>query len=70
MLEPRPDRRLGQARVELDTAVGRFVSAWRYEGNKLCYDFRVPFGAEAELRLPGRKAETLMPGSYHREEEV
>ena len=70
VLEPRPDRRLGQARVELDTAAGRFVSAWRYEGNKLCYDFRVPFGAEAELRLPGREAETLMPGSYHREEEA
>nr|AFN57704.1 alpha-L-rhamnosidase GHF78 [uncultured bacterium r_07] len=70
VLEPRPDRRLGQARVELDTAAGRFVSAWRYDGNKLCYEFCVPFGAEAELRLPGREAKTLTPGSYHWEEEA
>ena len=70
VLEPRPDPRLGQARVELDTAAGRFVSAWRYEGKTLCYDFCVPFGAEAELRLPGREAETLKPGSYHWEEKA
>ena len=68
VLEPRPDCRLGQARVELDTAAGRFVSAWRYEGKKICYDFCVPFGTEAELRLPGGDVETLKPGSYHREE--
>ena len=70
VLEPRPDRRLGQARVELDTAAGRFVSAWRYDGNKLCYEFCVPFGAEAALLLPGREAKTLTPGSYHWEEEA
>jgi alpha-L-rhamnosidase len=70
VLEPRPDRRLGQARVELDTAAGRFVSAWRYEGKTLCYDFCVPFGAEAALLLPGREAKTLTPGSYHWEEEA
>ena len=70
VLEPRPDRRLGRAKVELDTAAGRFISAWRYEGSKLCYDFCVPFGAEAELRLPGGKVQTLKSGSYHREEEA
>ena len=70
VLEPRPDRRLGEARLELSTAAGRFVSAWRYEGGRLCYEFCVPFGAEAELRLPGREAETLKPGRHHREEEA
>ena len=70
VLEPRPDRRRGNARAELDTAAGRFVSAWRYEGKKLCYDFCVPFGVEAELRLPGADVEILKPGSYHWEEEA
>ena len=64
VLEPRPDRRLGQARVELDTAAGRFVSAWRYEGDSLHYAFTVPFGASAELHLPGQAPKELGAGSY------
>ncbi len=68
VLEPRPDRRLGKARAELDTAAGRFVSAWTFEEDCIRYEFTVPFGAEAELRLPGRAPRTLLPGSYQFEE--
>ena len=45
-------------------------SCHKEEGGRLCYEFCVPFGAEAELRLPGREAETLKPGRHHREEEA
>ena len=64
ILEPRPDRRLGHARAELDTAAGHIVCAWRCEGDSVHYDFTVPFGASAELRLPGETPKELGAGSY------
>ena len=64
VMEPLPDRRLGHARVELDTAAGRFVSAWRFAGDTVFYEIRVPFGAAAELRLPGKAPRELKAGSY------
>jgi alpha-L-rhamnosidase len=70
ILEPRPDRWLGHAEVTLETAAGRFESAWRYDGDAVSFAFTVPFGAEAALLLPGREAKTLTPGSYHWEEEA
>ena len=68
ILEPRPDRRLGHAEVKLETAAGRFESAWRYDGDAVSFAFAVPFGAEAELRLPGRAPQIIGPGSYHFED--
>lgn len=68
ILEPRPDRRLGHAEVKLETAAGRFESAWRYDGDAVSFAFTVPFGAEAELRLPGRAPQIISPGSYHFED--
>ena len=64
ILEPRPDRRLGHARAELETASGRFVSAWRYEGEQVRYEAEIPFGCEAELRLPGEETRILKAGKY------
>ena len=64
ILEPRPDRRLGHARAELETAAGRFVSAWRCEGDSVHYDFTVPFGASAALRLPGEAPRELSAGKH------
>ena len=68
ILEPRPDRRLGHAEVKLETAAGRYESAWRYDGDAVSFAFTVPFGAEAELRLPGRAPQIIGPGSYHFED--
>lgn len=64
ILEPRPDRRLGHARAELETAAGRVVCTWRYEGEILQYEIAVPFGVTAELSLPGEKPRELSAGSY------
>lgn len=64
ILEPRPDRRLGHAEAKMDTAVGRFVCGWRYEGDTARYHIEVPFGAAAELRLPGQTVQELKPGKY------
>ncbi|MBQ6315777.1 MAG: family 78 glycoside hydrolase catalytic domain [Mogibacterium sp.] len=64
IIEPMPDRRLGEARAEACTASGKYVSAWKYNDNKICYEIEIPFGAEAELRLPGQETKTLTAGHY------
>ena len=64
LLEPRPDRRLRHARAALDTAAGRIVSAWRYEGNTLHYEIDIPFGVTADLRLSNGMMQVLKAGHY------
>ena len=64
LLEPSPDRRLRHARAALDTAVGRIVSAWRYEGNTLHYEIDIPFGVTADLRLSDGMIQVLKAGHY------
>ncbi|MBR1659121.1 MAG: family 78 glycoside hydrolase catalytic domain [Oscillospiraceae bacterium] len=64
IIAPEPDARLGKARAEVHTAAGTFVSGWRYVGETPHYEISVPFGATAELRLPGREPETLSAGEY------
>ena len=64
IIAPEPDARLGKARAEVHTAAGTFVSGWRYAGETPRYEISVPFGATAELLLPGREPETLSAGEY------
>ena len=67
ILAPEPDARLGYLRASYDSAAGRYVC-----NTRICPDgtlevhAEVPFGCEAELRLPrsGREPETLAAGSY------
>ena len=64
VLEPMPDKRLGMAYAELETAAGRYVCGWKYDGDTVKYEIRVPFGGIAELRTPGREPEILTAGEY------
>ena len=64
LIAPEPDRRLGKARVELQTAAGGFVSGWAWDGGRFRYEVAVPFGASALVCLPGRDALELGAGSY------
>ena len=64
VIEPMPDKRLGEARAEAHTARGRFVSGWKYDGDSVRYEIEVPCGAEAELRLPGSEPQIIRAGRY------
>ena len=64
ILEPKPDKRLGKAKAVLHTAAGAFACGWRYDGDAVRYEIEIPFGASAELRLPGQEAKHLRAGSY------
>ncbi|MNC20382.1 Bacterial alpha-L-rhamnosidase [compost metagenome] len=55
-LAPQPNRQLDYAKAVLDTAAGRYESGWSYEDNRLRYQFRIPFHAQAGLVLPDTTA--------------
>ena len=62
---PVPDKRLGYAKAEFDTAHGKIVSAWKYDGDKFVYEFTIPEGATAFVTVDG-KTEKLTCGTYTR----
>ncbi len=68
VLRPMPDKRLGEAKATVETAAGRYVSGWKYEGDRVRYTFTVPFDAEAEIVLTGANGEavreTVGAGTY------
>ncbi|MBR5307467.1 MAG: family 78 glycoside hydrolase catalytic domain [Clostridia bacterium] len=64
-IAPVPDKRLGYAKAELDTAYGRIVSEWKYEKDKFVYSFEIPEGTTAYVTVDG-KTEILSAGKYTR----
>ncbi|MCD7813704.1 MAG: alfa-L-rhamnosidase RamA, partial [Lachnospiraceae bacterium] len=65
ILEPHPDQRLEFAKGYLETPMGLYESSWSYDENGMVtYMFTVPFGAEAELRLPDGRIEVLTAGKW------
>ncbi len=64
-LTPHPDRRLGHVNCRLNTAAGEIVSNWYYGTDAVHYEFTVPSGCVAEMRLPDGHCATLHAGTYH-----
>jgi len=62
---PLPDKRLRYARAEFNSAHGKIVSAWKYEGDRITYEFVIPEGATAYVTVDG-KTEILTSGKYVR----
>lgn len=63
-LTPHPDRRLEHVNCRLRTAAGDIVSNWYYGADVVHYEFSVPNGCTAELRLPDGRRATLQAGDY------
>ncbi len=66
LLRPLPNPRISSAKAAFRSPMGWIESGWAYEdgGHSLTYRFTVPFGAQAELRLPGCPPVTLGPGRH------
>ena len=64
-LEPHPSKCLGSAEASIDTSFGRVRSCWYYKGEDVYYEFNIPEGVSAKLRLPNGYTETLGAGTYH-----
>lgn len=59
-LAPQPNQKINFAKAKLNTAAGLYESGWKYEGEKLIYNFRIPFAAQAELVLKQVPAEDVV----------
>ena len=70
VLAPQPDRRLGSLTATFRTPKGEIRSAWRYAGEKWIWEFTVPAGAEALVRMPGEAVPTLHPAGTYRVEKT
>ncbi|MDE6202486.1 MAG: family 78 glycoside hydrolase catalytic domain, partial [Lachnospiraceae bacterium] len=65
VIEPHPDERLGFAECECKSAAGTYRSKWRYEQDgTITIKITVPFGAQAQVRLPDGREETIKTGEY------
>lgn len=62
---PHPDRRLGFLNVSLQTRCGMLRAHWYYKGETVYYEFEIPDGAAAHLRLPSGRTAELTGGSWH-----
>ena len=60
ILSPKPNYRLQWAKASLNTAAGRFESAWRIlSPEKLEFDFSIPYNTEADIVLPDAAANDI-----------
>ena len=57
---------LGFVKATVDTPYGVYRSSWRRVNGKVEYEFEVPPGGSAVIRLPGRPDEHIGPGECRR----
>ena len=62
---PKPDPSLGFAKAEWRSPVGTIRSAWRYEDDRLIFDFSSPI--PAAVKLPNGESFTIEAGEAHHE---
>ena len=64
-IAPCPIKELGFVEAEYRSAAGLWKVSWKYDAaGKPVYKLTVPFGAEAEVELPGMEKKTLKAGTY------
>lgn len=65
-IAPKIDRRLGFMECSFDSANGKYVSNWHMEENgEVHFYIEIPFGCEAEVRLPKQETKHLIAGKYN-----
>lgn len=63
-IKPQVHPLLTHARAVYQSPVGEIISGWRYEDDKVVYEFQIPANAEAEVVLPDGRTQILTAGSY------
>lgn len=63
-VEPHPDKGLGFVKTHLKTRNGLIKLQWYYKGEEVCYEFEIPVGMTAYLKLPSGYARKLSGGHY------
>jgi alpha-L-rhamnosidase len=63
-IAPLTDKRIGFAEGSIDTRNGEIFVSWRYIGDKVRYDIRIPENTVASFKIKGHGIRTLGGGSY------
>ena len=63
-IAPLTDKRIGFAEGSIDTRSGEIFVSWRYIGDKVRYDVRIPENTVATLKIKGHGVRTLKGGAY------
>ena len=63
-ISPVPHPLLQYARASYDSPAGRIESGWRFDGEELTFEFRIPANVTARVMLPGGVVKVLDPGSH------
>ena len=65
LMRPVPDRRMGKLKAELKVVSGVIRSEWEFEGDIWKWDFSIPEGSTASVKLPGESTYAEYgPGTY------
>lgn len=64
VLSPVCDRRLGFLKASIETAFGKLSSSWSYQENYIRYEFEIPDGISATVKLGGKDEVSLGGGRY------
>lgn len=63
-IAPQPHKCLGWADASIESRNGLIRSYWYYKGETVYYEFDIPAGVTANVKLPSGKTYTLAGGSY------
>lgn len=65
IMEPIPDRRIGSIDAEYNSAAGLIKSEWHYSGDRWIWNFSIPEGSTATVKVPGNcKTEEFGAGDH------
>lgn len=62
VIDPQPHKSLAYARAVYQSPLGEIISSWKYEGEQIIYEIRIPSNVQAELILPDGRREVLDVG--------
>ena len=64
LLSPHPSTDIKDMRAEFDSVSGKIVSGYRIQDGEITYEFVVPVGVEAKMKLPGEEPAKLLAGRH------
>ena len=70
IMKPVPDKRIGYVNAQYDSAAGKIISNWHYEGDNWIWEFTIPDGAVADVTLPGETCSKEYGAGKHKVEKT
>lgn len=70
IMKPVPDKRIGYVNAQYDSAAGKIISNWHYEGDNWIWEFTIPDGAVANVTLPGETCSKEYGAGKHKVEKT